>query len=129
MAGAGDVEAVERGLEAAYRGDFESLREVVHPEALWFVGGRSAVAGEHKGPDGVVEHFRRLHALTDSIEMVGLDVGPGEAHAMATFLVKARRGDVELASHQTVVVHLDGGKWCDCFVYFEDQYAFDEFFA
>ena len=68
-----NVESVQRGYEAAARGDLEAIRELLAPDVVWHGGDRSA-AGACRNRDAALAFMRqaiagnRLGQLIDVID-------------------------------------------------------------
>jgi ketosteroid isomerase-like protein len=54
------AEVVRRGFQAFVARDFDTLRAVFADDLVWRIPGGSALAGEHRGIDGVLAVGRTL---------------------------------------------------------------------
>src|SRR5207244_3656389 len=66
---------IRHGYDAFGRGDLEALRELMAHDVLWHEPGRGPLAGDHKGPEGVVTLLGELRARSGgpfAVEIVEL---------------------------------------------------------
>ena len=66
---------IQHGYEAFARGDLEALRESMAHDVVWHEPGRGPLAGDHKGPEGVLALLGELRARsggTFTVEIVDL---------------------------------------------------------
>lgn len=121
---------LRRGFDAFGRGDMETVKEVLSPEAIWHVPGRSAVAGTVRGIDAILAHFMQLFQASGfSLRQEVHDVVAGEAHTVALIHEHAEREGAVLDIDEVLVAHITDGRVAEAWVVPGDQYAFDEFFA
>jgi uncharacterized protein len=121
---------VRHGYDAFARGDLDTLREFMARDVVWHQPGRSPLAGDHKGPEGVLALLGELRALSDgtfAIEIVDLLANPERAIAIQE--ETARRGDRTLDMASTVEFEIHQGKITEVTVYHADTYHFDEFWS
>ena len=68
-------EAFARAQRAMYLGvDPRAVREWLTPEVIWHVPGQSAIAGDHRGRDAVMDYFDRRRAIAGGT----MTIVPGE---------------------------------------------------
>jgi ketosteroid isomerase-like protein len=116
--------------EARARRDDQSLRDVFSDEIIWHVPGRSAISGEYRGKDQVMEYVRRRRELADdTFEITVDDVLANDRHGLVIASGKAtRRGKVfEWRAHG--LYRFEGGRITECWVLPEDQRQFDEIWS
>jgi ketosteroid isomerase-like protein len=121
---------IRRGHESFARGDLEALREFMAEDVVWHEPGRSALSGDYKGPEGVLELFRKLQDRshgTFKVEIVDLLANPERAVAIQE--ESARRGDRELDMASAIEFEIHHGKITEITVYHADTYHFDEFWS
>lgn len=121
---------IRRGYECFARGDIETLREIMDHDAVWHEPGRSRVAGDHKGAEGVLGFLRRLKELTAGTfraEIVDMVV---DVERVVVFQRDTAERDGELLDVLAVVDYeIHHGRVTEATVYQYDQYRFDDFFA
>lgn len=125
-----NVGVVRRGYECFARGDYESLREIMAPDIVWHEPGRSPIAGDHKGPDGVLALFAQLRERsggTFEVEIVDTVADPERVVVFQRERAE-RSGDmIDLLCAVDFEIHY--GKITEVSVYHADTYRFDEFFS
>jgi uncharacterized protein len=70
-----NAKLIRHGYDAFAHGDLEALREFMAPDVVWHEPGRGPLAGDHKGPEGVLALLGELRARscgTFAIEIVDL---------------------------------------------------------
>jgi ketosteroid isomerase-like protein len=121
---------LRKGFEAFGRGDIETIRALLSPEAAWHVAGRSKLAGTFVGVDAILAHFGRVFQMTGGTLRQELhDVVAGDGHAVALVHEHAQRGPETLEINEVLVAHFQGGVVTEAWVIPQDQYAFDAFFS
>ena len=123
-----NVERTRRGYEAFARGDLDAIRDLLAPDIVWHVPGRSTLAGDYRGIDAVLTYFGELFtrsAGTFSAELIECgEIAPD----LVACLVRIR-GDMTAASVDSRVVQLFqqvDGRTAEVWSLAEDQYAIDE---
>lgn len=111
-------------------GDLDLLRVVMADDVVWHEPGRSAVAGDYKGPEEVLGFLRQLREGTDgTFRIEVLDVlGEPERAVVFQRETATRRGrslDVIVA----VEFEIHNEKVTEATAYHNDPYTFDEFWA
>ena len=125
-----NVKLVQRGYACFARGDLEGLREIMAPDIVWHEPGRSPLAGDHKGADGVLAFFAPLDERSGGTFEVEIVDTVADAERVVVFQRERadRGGDViDLVSAVDFEMHY--GKITEVSVYHADTYRFDEFFA
>jgi hypothetical protein len=120
----------ERLLRAEYaarrRRDDASLADVFADDVVWHVPGRSAIAGEYRGREQVMQYVRRRRALVqDSFEITVEDVLANDEHGLVIASGSAVRDGTNLTWRAHGLYRFDNGRIAECWVLPEDQYAFD----
>jgi ketosteroid isomerase-like protein len=121
---------IRRGFESFARGDLETLRDFMAADVVWHQPGRSPLAGDYKGPEGVLELLRKMQELSDgtfTVELVDLLANPERAVAIQE--ESAHRGDRDLDMASAVEFEIHRGKITEITVYHADTYHFDEFWS
>jgi hypothetical protein len=125
-----NVKLVLRGYECFARGDLEGLREIMAPDIVWHEPGRSPLAGDHKGADGVLAFFAQLDERSGGTFEVEIVDTVADVERVVVFQrERAERGGdaIDLVSAVDFEVHYN--KITEVTVYHADTYLFDEFFA
>lgn len=125
-----NTKLVRHGYAAFARGDLDALRESMADDVVWHEPGRGPLAGDHKGPEGVLALLADLRARSDgtfAVEIVDLLANPERAVAIQE--ETARRGDRALDMASTVEFEIHQGKITEVTVYHADTYHFDEFWS
>ena len=88
--------------------DERALADVLDRDALLIIRGDSALTGDHRGPDGILELRRLIDRLTDAtwrpLHPDSFDIAASEHHAVIMDRYIAERGARKLDSHEALVV-------------------------
>jgi len=125
-----NAKLVRHGYAAFANGDIEALREFMAPDLVWHEPGRSPLAGDHKGPEGVLALLGQLRARSDrtfAVEIVDLLVSAERVVAIQE--ETARCGDRALDMASAVEFEIHHGMITEVTVYHADTYHFDEFWS
>jgi ketosteroid isomerase-like protein len=134
-----NVRLIQHGYDEFAHGDLEALREFMAPDVVWHEPGRSPLAGDYKGPEGVLMLLGDLRARSDgtftaarcasraSVEIVELPATGQRAVAIQE--ATGRRGDRALDMASAVEFEIHQGKITEVTVYHADTYHFDEFWS
>ena len=115
---------------AAAGGDVEELRQLIHPEVVWHVPGRNALAGDYKGFDEVLALFGQLAALTDGTFRSELhDVVAGDEHVVGLHAERAQRAGRSLQARLALIGHVRDGRLAEVWEGHLDAEAFDSFWT
>ena len=121
---------IRRGYDAFARGDLDALSEFMAHDVVWHEPGRGPLAGDYKGPEGVIALLGSLRARsggTFTVEIV--DLLATAERAVAIQEETARRGDRALDMASAVEFEIHQGKITEVTVYHADMYHFDEFWS
>ena len=117
-----NAKLIRHGYDAFAHGDLEALREFMAHDVVWHEPGRGPLAGDHKGPEGVLALLGELGARsggTFTIEIV--DLLASAERAVAIQEETARRGDRALDMASTVEFEIHQGKITEVTVYHADS--------
>jgi len=121
---------IRHGYEAFAQGDLEALRESMAPDVIWHEPGRGPLAGDYKGPEGVLRLLEELRARSGSTFRVEIvDLLASAERAVAIQEETARRGDRTLDVASAVEFEIHHGKITEVTVYHADTHQFDEFWS
>ena len=127
-----NIENTKKAYAAFGTGDIATLTELIAPDCVWHVGGRSQLAGDYVGHEQILSYFGKLYELTDGTFTATLaDVGETEA-GLVTCVVQVA-GRREGRSLTTRMIEMgrsnDAGQLAECWWFAEDAYTADEFFG
>ena len=106
-----NAELVGRGYEAFGRGDVDTVLELLADDIAWRVPGRSPIAGEYHGKDGVMAFFGKLMEETGgTFRLTVHDIAATERHALAIVDAHAERNGKSYDFNAIHVWHLRDGK-------------------
>lgn len=115
----------------AYAGEgIDGLRAVLADDVVWHVPGRSAIAGEHRGIEGVLAYLEKRRSMTDSsfvVSVHGMSVIDGRVVQLAAG--RAMRDGRELAWETVGVFRVADDRVAECWLIPFDQLAFDEIWS
>jgi ketosteroid isomerase-like protein len=127
------IDNTRKAYKAFSEGDLATLTELIAPDCVWHVGGRSQLAGDYVGHDQILGYFGKLMELTDGTFKVSLDdVAEFESSGMVACLVTSsatRDGQTLEGRLMELGRANDKGQVVECWWFSEDQYAGDEFFG
>jgi ketosteroid isomerase-like protein len=119
-----------QGRFYAGHADSEAVEALLSDEIVWHVPGRSAISGEYRGREEVLEYFaRRRDFAHDSFRVEIRHVLADEEYVMQLAGGRAEiRG--ERREWETVGVYrIRDGRIAECWLLPFDQYAFDEIWS
>ncbi len=107
-------------------GELDGVRELLDDDVVWHVPGHSAIAGEHRGVEAVLDYLQRRAAMTDATFRVTV-------HAMSMIgeeVVqlaggRAQRGGQTVTWETIGIFGVRAGRIAECRLVPFDQYAFD----
>ena len=121
---------VRRLFEAFERKDAVALRGFFAEDAVWLVGGASAVAGTYRGRRAIIRFLGSLPRLTDGTYSSRLiDVLASDDRAAVLYRATGRREERELDIDQLLLFKLRNGVVTDVVALPSDQSAFDAFWG
>jgi uncharacterized protein len=122
--------AVRRLFAAFERKDAFALRSMFAEDAVWHVGGTSAVAGTYRGRRQIVRFLGTLPRLTDGTYASRLiDVLASDERAAVLYRATGRREGRELDIEQLLLFTLRDGVVTGVLALPSDQSAFDLFWG
>lgn len=121
---------VRGGYEAFAKGDVETVLARFDEGIVWHVPGRSALAGDYHGHQGVMEFFGKLVEMTGGSFRLELhDVLATDDHVVALVRGTAERNGTARTSNNAHVWHVSDGKATEFWGLSEDPYGDDEFWS
>lgn len=125
MIDATPVEGLYRALVAK---DVDAVRAVLDDDVMMHFGGRSRFSGNHRGRDDVGSALGELSTLRPKLPDAW-DVCVSDHHAVLIDWFEAERDGETFLGYVAFVCAVEDGRIVRLFPYFDDQYAFDRFFA
>ena len=120
-------ELAQKATDAISKGDMETFLGLHTDDTVTHFPGRSPLAGEHRGKDGLAQMFQKQMAMLDGPpEIENHDILANDDHFVVLNNVKGTRGGKTLEQHQVVVGHVRDGKIDEVWLQFSDQQAMDE---
>lgn len=127
-----NIENTKKAYTAFMSGDIATLTEMIAPDCIWHVGGRSVLAGDYAGHEQILGYFAKLQEMTAGTFSVHLDdVGETEAGLVTAVVTLSGTRDGRTLQARMIEVGRSNaaGQLAECWWYAEDAYAVDEFFA
>jgi ketosteroid isomerase-like protein len=118
------------GYVAFAHGDLETFKDLMADNVVWHEPGRSPLAGDYKGPEGVLallQGLRERSSETFAIDVI--DVLATGDRVVVLQEETARRNGRELDMASAVDFEIHQGKITEVTVYHADPYHFDEFWS
>ena len=121
---------VDRLYGGVASGDLASARSALVEDVTLHVPGTHPLAGEHRGPDAVLDFVLSSRGLTDDGEDVEvLDVLEGQRHVAVACRVRATRAGKELDNRTVHVLRMEGGHIAEIWLHNFDDLAVDDFWS
>lgn len=126
-----DLEVLQTGYEALVNTDLAVIIGLLAEDVVAHVPGRSQVAGEYVGMEAVVGYVSTLMELSDAtLRFQTHSVQTDGRHGVVLINDKAERdGKTPLDMNNVHVWHVSEGKLKEIWIYPEDLYQWDEFWA
>jgi ketosteroid isomerase-like protein len=107
-------------------GSTEALEEMLAPDVIWHVPGRSPIAGDHRGRRAVLDYFAQRKARADG----AIEITQHAQLAHADTLVQLADGHATLGGHEHTwrtagVYRVAGGRIAEAWLIPVDSEAFD----
>jgi uncharacterized protein len=125
---------VRDDFELLYRrlttGDLAAAHDLLAPDAVLRVPGRSQISGNYHGPEAIAGFFETLNDLSENTAKVSVvDVTEAEGRAVVLQEVVARRGGRKLEDEQNVVLRVHTRRVTEMLLYPHDIRAHDVFWG
>ena len=116
-------------VDAFMRGDLAAVGAAFADDAVWELPGRSAVAGEYRGPDAIIGFLAKAYELSGgTLQLELIDILGSDWGAVQVQHVRASHGGRTLACVETLAHEIVDGKIVHTY-HRPDQYAIDGFFG
>jgi uncharacterized protein len=114
--------------DAALKGDMEPELSILDPMVVVHVPGRGPLSGEVRGVDAVLEWLGKLAKATEGTwRTENLEIVANEDVAFKRSSYRAKRGQRSIKGQFVEVNRIRKGKIVEIWLFFGNQYAFDEF--
>jgi ketosteroid isomerase-like protein len=125
------IALVRKGYEAFNNRDVEALVALMAHDVVQHVPGESAIAGEHKGIEAVLNYYGKLGELTgDTFRVDLIDAhGDGRGHVAALHQSTATRNGVTRVTRGTILFSFLGNKITDLLELHADLAGDDAFLS
>ncbi len=122
-----NAEVVRAGYAALRSGDLGELRKYYDADVVLHVPGRSGLAGEHKGPERLMELWGTLAELTGgTLRLEAHDLLASDDHVVVLISEHAERNGRSLDDDVVQICHVRNGKVTEVWNMYTDLYAHDE---
>ncbi|HEV7524355.1 MAG TPA: nuclear transport factor 2 family protein [Acidimicrobiia bacterium] len=124
-----DVATVRRFYAAFAERDLATIAACFAPDAIWYLPGRNAIAGEHRGWDAIRDDFlAKTGPLSGGTLNAGLvDVAVGTDFVVAVQHATADHDGRRLDVTGCQLIRMRDGLIAEVRGHYSDQYAFDAF--
>jgi uncharacterized protein len=125
------ADVVRRFYDAPRDRDMDAVRACLDGDARWVLPGHSPIAGDHRGPDAIVNDFlAKLGPLSGGTFRARLiDVAVGADHVVAVQHATAEHGDKRLDITGYQLMTIQDGRIASVRGHYSDQHALDEFWS
>ena len=111
-------------------GDLDLLKVVMADDVIWHEPGRNPLAGDHRGPDGVLALLAELKQRSgDTFQIEVLDVFSNAERAVVLQRETASSNGKSLDVIAAVEFEIHHGKVTEATVFHSDAYQFDAFWS
>lgn len=114
-----------REMELISSGDLESLQELYADDLVIHYPGRNPLAGT-SGVDEFLAKFEGLLGTGTLVRELHDALGTDD-HAVQLLRVTAHVGERSYSWNAVAVLHVRDGKFSECWIHVDDQYALDDF--
>ncbi|MCI0436435.1 MAG: nuclear transport factor 2 family protein [Gemmatimonadetes bacterium] len=125
-----DAVIMRRTAAAFNAGDLSTLAGLIAEDVAWHLPGRSPFAGDFRGRDATFAMFGRLMEASAGTLRVDLQqVLGGDGAAINIDRITAQRSGRRLDMRLLLLARIENGRIVEAWDHFEDQYAWDAFWA
>lgn len=118
---------VRRAYAAVAARDVETVRSLLATDIIWHSPGRHPLAGDHHGPDAVLQFLTGVHRMTGGTFRIEIhDVLANDEHTVVLAHVHGERGGRAVDDNHVQVFHLRDGLITEFWGHARNQYAIDE---
>lgn len=126
-----DIERARRGFEAFDKGDLDTIRELLDPDVVWHVSGRSRFARDYRGIDDLFGNFFApiISETGGTLKNEVHDILASDKHVIVLFTQRAERQGKKLEARFAQISHNRDGKVTEAWFLTDDAYALDDFYS
>ena len=130
MADHPNAEVFRKGYTAFQQGDLDTVRSLFADDIEWTFPGHNHYSGTHRGADTVLGLFGQQMQETNGTFKVDVhDIVANDTHAIALASASGERDGKSLTDRYTHVVHVEGGKIKESWIFEENQDKVDDFWG
>jgi uncharacterized protein len=121
---------IRNAFNASLGGNLVPLRSMIDPQISWHVSGHGPLSGNLNGLDAVLAWGAQLSQRCGGTwhEEI-LEIVANDDTAFMRSIYRARRGVRSIEDQSVNVFRIREGRIVECWVFFGDQYGFDEFWS
>jgi uncharacterized protein len=126
-----NIERARRGYAAFDNGDLDTIRDLLDPDVVWHVSGRSRFARDYHGIDDVFGNFFApiMTETGGTLKNEVHDVLASDDHVVVLFTQRAERQGKKIEVRFVNVEHIRDGKVTESWFFTDDAYALDDFYS
>ena len=126
-----NADLARRGYKAFGEGDMETLTELIAENAVWHMGGDSALAGDYKGQEAIFGLFGKLGEMSEGTFSIDVhDILANDDHIVVLTTAKAGGSSGKtFSSHSADTSHVNNGQITEYWTFGSDQAGFDAYFS
>lgn len=121
---------IRNAFNASLGGNVAPLRSMIDARIAWHVSGHGPLSGDVNGFDALLAWGAQLFQRSGGTwheEILEVIANDDTAFMRSTY--RARRGERSIEDQSVNVFRIREGKIVECWVFFRDQYGFDEFWS
>ncbi|TMF17619.1 MAG: hypothetical protein E6I33_01265 [Chloroflexi bacterium] len=126
-----NIERARKGYEAFDQGDLDAIRDLMDPNIVWHVSGRSRFARDYQGIDDVFGNFFApvISETGGTLKNEVHDILASDDHVVVLLTQRAERQGKKIEVRFAHIQHLREGKVTESWFFTDDAYALDAFYA
>ncbi len=107
--------------------DFEELRAIIAPKAVWRMYGESPLAGSYEGVEAILGFMASVGERADELRSDLVEIFVSDHGAVLRYSIHALRGDRVLDIEHLFLVRIDDGRVVEGVFAPIDQHRYDRF--
>jgi len=121
---------LQKLYDAQERGDLEEYLDLLSNDFALHIPGRSRIAGDYVGKEGMRRHFAEIRELSKgTFRTVIHDVVAGDRHAIGLIDARAEKDGRTVELPRVHVWHVEDGRLTELWLHPVDQSAFDDYWG
>jgi len=122
-------ETLKGAVAAQEQGDIQGMVGMFADDVVVHVGGKSFIAGDYKGKDGVIESYGKfMGSLGEITKMETHDLLANDTHGIMLQTIEASRGGKSITINGVAILHFTNGKVSEAWFLDEDPYTADPWY-